>query len=246
MDPEDKSNGTHQTGFDSAQASAANNMEEIPSNFDPIGLETEILHFWKNNQTTEKMLKSKSGEKYYRFIEGPPTANAPPGVHHVLTRTVKDLFLRYNYMKGYTVPRVGGWDCHGLPVELAVEQRLGIKKKEEIEVFGIEKFINECKKDVFSHIDEWSKMTERVSNILDLENPYITMKPEYIESVWWSIKQIWDKNLLYEGYYIVPFCPRCETALSTHEVAQGYRDVEEPSIFIKFKSRDLKDTYFLA
>lgn len=149
-------------------------------------------------------------------------------------------------MKGYRVPRIGGWDCHGLPVELAVEQRLGIKKKEEIETYGMEKFINECKKDVFSHIDEWSKMTERVNNILDLEKPYITMTPNYIESVWWSIKQLWDKDLLYEGFYIVPFCPRCETALSTHEVAQGYRDVEEPSIFIKFKSKDLDNTFFLA
>jgi isoleucyl-tRNA synthetase len=239
-------NKTRTENADNESEPAANSLDETTTKFDPIKLENDISEFWKNNEITNKILNSDRGDNYYKFIEGPPTANAPPGVHHVLTRTVKDLFLRYNYMKGYSVPRIGGWDCHGLPVELAVEQRLGIKKKEEIEVYGIEKFISECKKDVFSHIDEWSKMTERAANILDLENPYITMKPEYIESVWWSIKQIWDKNLLYEGDYIVPFCPRCETALSTHEVAQGYKDVEEPSIFIKFKSVDLPNTYFLA
>ncbi|MGA1821950.1 MAG: isoleucine--tRNA ligase [Thermoplasmatota archaeon] len=209
-------------------------------------LEEEILKIWADRSVYDRLLDHNKGKPYFRFLEGPPTANAPPGVHHIYARSVKDVINRYRTMKGFYVPRMGGWDCHGLPVEIAVEKKLGIENKEQIEEYGIEPFIQQCKESVFSHIDTWSRMTERLGNVLDLKNPYITMTDSYIETVWWSLKEIWKKGLLNEGHTIVPFCPRCGTSLSSHEVAQGYQEVEEPSIFVKFKVVDQEDTCILA
>lgn len=213
---------------------------------DSVALEEEVLARWRDLDIIRKLLKHNQGNDYFRFLEGPPTANAPPGVHHIFSRTVKDTVCRYKTMKGYFVPRMGGWDCHGLPVEISVEKELGIENKEQIEDYGIEPFIKKCRESVFSHIDQWSEMTERIGYVLDLDDPYITMKDSYIESVWWSLKEIWKKGLLNEGHTIVPFCPRCGTSLSSHEVAQGYKEVEDPSIFVKFKVIGQDDTYILA
>ncbi|MGA1872943.1 MAG: isoleucine--tRNA ligase [Thermoplasmatota archaeon] len=211
-----------------------------------VALEEEVLKRWRNLDIIRRLLSHNKGREYYRFLEGPPTANAPPGVHHIFSRTVKDTVCRYKNMKGFYVPRMGGWDCHGLPVEISVEKELGIESKEQIEEYGIEPFIKKCRESVFSHIDQWSEMTERIGYVLDLDDPYITMKDSYIESVWWSLKEIWKKGLLNEGHTIVPFCPRCGTSLSSHEVAQGYKEVEEPSIFVKFKVLGQDNTYILA
>ena len=213
---------------------------------DSVALEEEVLKRWSDLDITRRLLKHNEGKEYFRFLEGPPTANAPPGVHHIFARTIKDTVDRFRTMKGYFVPRMGGWDCHGLPVELAVERKLGIENKDQIEEYGMEPFIKECRKSVFTYIDHWSKMTDRIGYVLDLDDPYITMKDSYIESVWWSLKEIWKKGLLEEGHQIVPFCPRCGTSLSSHEVAQGYREVEDPSIFIKFKVASQDNTYLLA
>ncbi|MCD6383299.1 MAG: isoleucine--tRNA ligase, partial [Thermoplasmata archaeon] len=208
--------------------------------------EEEILRYWKENNLFKKSLERNRGGPYFRFLEGPPTANAPPGVHHIYARTVKDIINKHRAMKGYYVPRMGGWDCHGLPVEISVERELGIQSKEEIEKYGVEKFIERCKKSVFTHIEDWSRATERMGYFLDLNNPYITMDKNYMESVWWSLKTLWERGLLYQDYSIVPYCPRCGTPLSSHEVAQGYRDVTEPSIYVKFKVEGEENLYFLA
>jgi len=220
--------------------------QKAPERGSSVELEMEMLDLWKKRGITQKLLEHNRGNEYFRFLEGPPTANARPGVHHVFARTIKDAVCRYKNMLGYYVPRMGGWDCHGLPVEIAVEKELGIDTKEQIEEYGIEPFIRKCRESVFTYIDDWSRMTERLAYILDLEDPYITMTDSYIESVWWSLKEIWKKGLLKEGHTIVPFCPRCGTSLSSHEVAQGYREVEEPSIFIKFKVISQENTYILA
>ncbi|MBN1389268.1 MAG: isoleucine--tRNA ligase [Candidatus Thermoplasmatota archaeon] len=211
-----------------------------------VALEEEVLKRWREMDIIRRLLSHNKGREYFRFLEGPPTANAPPGVHHIFSRTIKDTICRYKNMKGFYVPRMGGWDCHGLPVEISVEKQLGIENKEQIEEYGIEPFIKKCKESVFSHIDQWSEMTERIGYVLDLDHPYITMTDPYIESVWWSLKEIWKKGLLNEGHTIVPFCPRCGTSLSSHEVAQGYREVSEPSIFVKFKIQGQENSYILA
>ncbi|MFW3147076.1 MAG: isoleucine--tRNA ligase [Thermoplasmatota archaeon] len=211
-----------------------------------VALEEGVLKRWRDLGIIGRLLDHNKGSEKFRFLEGPPTANAPPGVHHVFARTVKDTVCRHRSMKGYHVPRMGGWDCHGLPVEINVEKKLGIENKDQIEEYGIEPFIKQCRESVFTHIDHWSKMTDRIGYVLDLDHPYITMTDSYIESVWWSLKEIWKKDLLKEGHTIVPFCPRCGTSLSSHEVAQGYREVEEPSIFIKFKVLNQENTFILA
>lgn len=208
-------------------------------------MEEEILEYWENNKIFERSVEKNRGRKKFVFLEGPPTANGLPHPGHVLTRTMKDVILRYKNMKGYYVERKAGWDTHGLPVEIEVEKSLGLKNKQEIEKYGIEKFNEECKKSVFRYEKAWKEMTRRVAFWIDMENPYITLDTKYIESVWWSLKEAWKKGLLYRGYRVTPYCPRCGTTLSSHEVAQGYKEVEDPSIFVKFKVKD-KDEYFLA
>ena len=208
-------------------------------------IEEEILQYWEKNKIFEKSLEKRKNGKKFIFLEGPPTANGLPHPGHVLTRTMKDVILRYKTMHGYYVERKAGWDTHGLPVEIEVEKLLGLKNKQEVEKYGIEKFNEECKKSVFKYEEAWKEMTKRVGFWIDMENPYITMDNKYIESVWWSLKEAWKNGLLYRGYRVTPYCPRCGTTLSSHEVAQGYREVEDPSIFVRFKIRG-KDEYFLA
>jgi isoleucyl-tRNA synthetase len=200
--------------------------------------EKEILSFWEKNKIFDKTLK-KDKRKTFVFFEGPPTLNGEPGIHHVLSRSFKDLILRYKTMNGFFVPRKAGWDTHGLPVELEAEKRIQIKTKKDIEKYGIEKFNSLCRKIVLDNKKDWDFLTKRIGFWLDLENPYITFDASYIESVWFLIKKIWEKGLLYEDFRVSPYCPRCQTILSSHEVAQGYRRIKEKAIYVKFKLKDL-------
>ncbi|MDQ4040457.1 MAG: isoleucine--tRNA ligase, partial [Actinomycetota bacterium] len=183
-------------------------------------------------------LRRREGAPAWVFYEGPPTANGVPGTHHVLSRVFKDVFPRYRTMRGYSVERKGGWDCHGLPVEIAVEEKLGIKSKEDIERYGIAEFNRRCRESVFEYLEEWNRLTERIGFWVDLDDAYRTLDATYVESVWWALREIWDRDLLYEGHKVVPYCPRCGTALSSHEVALGYRDVADPSVFVRFPAVD--------
>lgn len=219
-------------------------MREV-GEYSPNQLEERILAYWKEKDAFRESLARRENAPPYIFVEGPPTANGLPGVHHVLARAMKDAFCRYKHMDGFLVERKGGWDTHGLPVELEVEKELNINSKKEIEEYGIENFNQKCKESVFRYEKEWRAMTERMAFWIDMDDPYITLKNEYIESVWWSLKQIWDKGLLYKGHKIIPYCPRCGTALSTHEMAQGYQTITEPSVYVKFMVED-GSAYFLA
>ena len=187
-----------------------------------------MLERWRELDVFHETLRRREGAPLCVFYEGPPTANGAPGSHHVLSRVFKDIFPRYKTMCGYQVPRKAGWDCHGLPVELEVERQLGISSKHEIERYGIAEFNQRCRESVFSYVEEWNRLTERIGFWIDLDDAYVTLANEYIESVWWALRQIWDKDLLYEGHKVVPYCPRCGTALSSHEVALGYHDVDRP------------------
>jgi isoleucyl-tRNA synthetase len=199
-------------------------------------MEQNILKLWREKKVFEKSVTGREGSPRFVLYEGPPTANASPGIHHVMPRVLKDIIPRYKTMKGYYAPRIGGWDTHGLPVELEVEKQLGFSGKEQIEEYGIERFNALCRQNVFSYIKEWEHITDRIGFWVDLEHAYVTLNNDYIESVWWAIKQMWDRGLVYQGYKVTPHCPRCGTSLSSHEVAQGYQDdVEDPSVYIKFK-----------
>jgi isoleucyl-tRNA synthetase len=201
-------------------------------------LEERVLARWRESDVFERSLTNREGAEVWSFYEGPPTANGRPGSHHVLSRVFKDIYPRYKTMCGYQVPRKAGWDCHGLPVELEVEKQLGIASKQEIEEFGIAEFNQRCRESVFEYVEEWNRLTERIGFWLDLDDPYVTLEDSYIESVWWSLKQHWDKGRLYEGHKVVPYCPRDGTPLSSHEVAQGYKDVEDPSIYVRLPLAD--------
>ncbi|MFY9492976.1 MAG: class I tRNA ligase family protein [Minisyncoccia bacterium] len=213
---------------------------------DLIKEEEKTLKFWEDNDIFEKSLAATAKGHAFVFYEGPPTANGRPGIHHVLARAFKDIICRYQTMKGYYVARRAGWDTHGLPVEIEVEKKLGLKNKKEVEKYGIAKFNEACRKSVWQYKDEWEKLTRRMGFWLDLKNPYITYEPQYIESVWSIIKKFWDKKLLVKDYKIVPFCVRCGTPISSHEVAQGYETVTDKSVTVKFKVKGLADTYLLA
>ena len=197
-------------------------------------LEERLLARWREEGVFERSLAQREGAPVWSFYEGPPTANGRPGSHHVLARVFKDVYPRYKTMCGYRVPRKAGWDCHGLPVELEVEKQLGIASKQEIEEFGIAEFNRRCRESVFEYVEEWNKLTERIGFWIDLDDPYVTLEDDYIESVWWSLRRLWDDGRLYEGHKVVPYCPRCGTALSSHEVALGYEDVKDPSIYVRF------------
>ncbi len=197
-------------------------------------LEQRMLERWREREVFQRSLAQRQGAPIWNFYEGPPTANGRPGSHHVLARVFKDVYPRYRSMRGYRVPRKAGWDCHGLPVEIEVEKQLGISSKQEIEELGIDKFNARCRESVFEYVEEWNRLTERIGFWIDLDDPYVTLHDDYIESVWWSLKQLWEKDRLYEGHKVVPYCPRCGTALSSHEVALGYQDVEDPSIYVRF------------
>jgi isoleucyl-tRNA synthetase len=206
---------------------AVDPRQELPA------LELEVLERWRERDVFAESLRLREGARRWVFYEGPPTANGPPGSHHVLSRVFKDVYPRFQTMRGYRVDRKGGWDCHGLPVEIAVEEALGIHHKSEIEEYGIAEFNARCRESVFTHLEEWDRLTERIGFWLDLENAYRTLDESYIESVWWALSEIDGRGLLYEGHKVVPYCPRCETTLSSHEVALGYRDVVDPSVFLK-------------
>jgi isoleucyl-tRNA synthetase len=197
-------------------------------------LEERMLDRWRERDVFHRSLANREGAEVWSFYEGPPTANGRPGSHHVLSRVFKDVYPRYRTMRGYRVPRKAGWDCHGLPVELEVERQLGISSKQEIEAYGIAEFNQRCRESVFEYVEEWNRLTERIGFWIDLDDPYVTLENDYIESVWWSLRRLWDAHQLYEGHKVVPYCPRCGTALSSHEVALGYADVEDPSIYVRF------------
>jgi len=220
-------------------------MQAPRQKYNPKEVEERIQKFWVLNTIFKKSIEQRKDNPPYVFLEGPPTANGLPHPGHVLTRVMKDLILRYQTMNGHYILRKAGWDTHGLPVEIEVEKKLGLEDKQAIEKYGVAKFNEECKKSVFRYEHAWVEMTQRIAFWLDMENPYITLKNEYIESVWWSLQQAWEKKLLYRGHKVVPYCPRCGTALSTHEISQGYKVVEDPSIFVKFKIKD-EEGYFLA
>ncbi|MGN6663453.1 MAG: isoleucine--tRNA ligase [Solirubrobacterales bacterium] len=197
-------------------------------------LEERMLARWREEKVFERSLAQRAGAPVWSFYEGPPTANGRPGSHHVLARVFKDVYPRYKTMCGFRVPRKAGWDCHGLPVELEVEKQLGISSKQEIEELGIAEFNQRCRESVFEYVEEWNRLTERIAFWIDLDDPYVTLEDDYIESVWWSLRRLWDDGRLYEGHKVVPYCPRCGTALSSHEVALGYEDVRDPSIYVRF------------
>ena len=220
--------------------------KKVDASLNFLKREQEIIDFWNANDIFEKSIKNNEGHEEFTFYDGPPTANGKPHIGHVLTRVMKDIIPRYQTMKGKHVLRKAGWDTHGLPVELEIEKKLGLDGKQDIEKYGIEPFIQECKKSVWKYTDEWKKMSDRLGYWVDMEHPYVTYHDDYIESVWWALKTISEKGLLYKGYKIVPYCPRCGTALSSHEVAQGYQDVKEKSVYVKFKVKGTGNTYFLV
>lgn len=213
-------------------------FKELPDkiNFDEI--EKEILSYWKENKVFEKSISTREGKPSFKFYEGPPTANGMPGIHHVISRTIKDLMCRYKTLRGYQVYRKAGWDTQGLPVEIEVEKALGIKSKDDIEKLGVEKFNQACRDSVFKYLKEWEELTERMGYWVNQKDAYKTYTNDYIESVWWSLEKFFDAGLIYRGFKIQPYCPRCETPLSSHEVAQGYEDVKDPSVYITFKIKD--------
>ena len=214
-------------------------IKEKPSDF-----EKRIRTYWEENDIQNRSIEQREGATQFVFFEGPPTANGKPGIHHVIARAIKDSVCRYKTMQGFQVKRKAGWDTHGLPVEIEIEKKLGLNNKSDVEIYGIEKFNKACKESVFSYEKEWAEMTKTMGYWVDLENPYITLDNNYIESVWWILSQMFEKGLIYKGHKIVPYCPSCGTPLSSHEVAQGYQDVEDPSVFVKFKTEE--KTYFLA
>ncbi|HUE98606.1 MAG TPA: isoleucine--tRNA ligase [Anaerolineales bacterium] len=209
-------------------------------------VEENVLKFWKQAEIFKKTVEQRKGGPEYVFYEGPPTANGKPGVHHVLARAFKDMFPRYKTMRGYHVSRRGGWDTHGLPVEIEVEKQLGFNNKQQIEEYGIDKFNELCRKSVFTYIQDWERLTDRIAFWVDLEDAYVTYTNDYIESVWWILKNFWDKDLLYKGYKVVPYCPRCGTPLSDHEVALGYEEATDPSVFVRMPLVDQPDVSLLV
>ncbi len=209
-------------------------------------LEQDVLERWRERDVFRESIRRREGAPRYDFYDGPATANGPPGSHHVLARVFKDVFPRFKTMRGHQVHRKGGWDCHGLPVELAVEAELGIKSKEDIERYGVAEFNARCRESVLRYIDDWNRLTERIGHWIDTDDAYVTLDDDYIESVWWSLKQVYDKGLLTEGHKVVPYCTRCGTALSSHEVALGYRDVLDPSVYVRFPLLDDPSVSLLA
>lgn len=220
-------------------------FDELKENFSIPSAEEKILEFWDNNKVFQKSKDAARKRPHFVFYEGPPTANGRPGIHHVIARTVKDLICRYKTMQGFRVDRKAGWDTHGLPVEIEVEKRLKLDNKNKIIEFGIDKFNQECRNSVFTYLEDWNKITHRIGYWLDMDDAYVTLTNEYIESVWWILKDFFDRGLIYKGHKTVPFCPRCETGLSSHEVAQEYVEVQDPSVYVKFKAAD-DDFYYLV
>src|SRR5680860_1551652 len=211
-----------------------------PAVFEPVdqrpdfpALEQRVLDRWRQRDVFARSLQARAGGPMFSCFEGPPTANGRPGVHHVEARAFKDAFPRYRTMKGYRVPRKAGWDCHGIPVELGIERELGFTRKSDIEDYGVAAFNARCRESVTRYVDEWRRLTERIGYWVDLDDAYWTMSDAYVESVWWSLAKLWDQGMIYEGHRVVPYCPRCGTALSDHEVAQGYAEAVDPSVYVR-------------
>jgi isoleucyl-tRNA synthetase len=221
-------------------------FKPVSSKLDVTALEEGVLKLWKSQKIFAKTVSERKGGPEYVFFEGPPTANGRPGVHHVLARVFKDMFPRYKIMRGFHVSRRGGWDTHGLPVEIEVEKQLGFTSKSQIEEYGIDRFNELCRKSVFAYIQDWEKLTDRIAFWVDLEEAYVTYTNDYIESVWWILKNFWDKGLLYQGYKVVPYCPRCGTPLSDHEVALGYEEAADPSVFVRLPLVETPGTSLLV
>ena len=209
-------------------------------------LEQQILERWRDRDVFHESVRRREGYPEFVFYEGPPTANGPPFSHHVLSRVFKDVFPRFKTMRGHQVHRKAGWDCHGLPVELQIERKLGFHHKDDIERYGVAEFNKQCRESVLEYIDEWRRLTERIAFWVDTDESYFTLDDDYIESVWWSLKQVWEKGLLYEGNKVVPYCTRCGTGLSSHEVSSGYREVEDPRSTSASRSRGEEGVSFLA
>lgn len=220
--------------------------KKVSTDLNFVGREEEVLQFWKDRDIFRKSVEMRKEAPSYTFYDGPPTANGRPHIGHVLTRAIKDLIPRYRTMKGYKVIRKAGWDTHGLPVELEVEKELGLNGKDQIETYGIEPFIKKCKESVWKYKGMWEEFSDKVGFWADMEDPYITYDNQYIESMWWALKKMWDEGLLYKGHKIVPYCPRCGTSLASHEVAQGYKDVEEDTVYVRFQVKNTENEYFLA
>lgn len=219
----------------------------VPTSVNYPEMEEQVMAMWEEKQIFARTLSERADGPRYVFFEGPPTANGRPGIHHVLARSFKDMFPRYKIMQGYYVKRKGGWDTHGLPVEIEVEKQLGLSGKEQIEEFGVEEFNRRCRASAMEYIKEWEQLTDRMGFWVDKEEAYVTFKPEYVESVWWILKQFWEKDLLYQGHKVVPYCPRCGTPLSSHELSLGYKEgTIDPSVYVKFKLKDRDGEYLLA
>jgi isoleucyl-tRNA synthetase len=210
----------------------------------PILREEEILAWWKEEGTFQESLAATKDGPRYVFFEGPPTANGMPHIGHLMPRVYKDLFPRYKTMQGFYVARKGGWDTHGLPVELEVEKEIGLNSKPEIESYGVEKFVERCKESVWKYKGEWERMIERMGFWIDLENAYVTYTDDYIETVWWELAQMFDRGLLYRGHKVLPYCPRCGTGLSSHEVAQGYRTIKDPSLSVRMRIVSVEGAHY--
>jgi len=221
-------------------------FKQVNSRLDITKMEESVLQFWKSDDIFHQSILQREGKPDFVFFEGPPTANGKPGVHHILSRVFKDIFPRYRAMRGYHILRRGGWDTHGLPVEIEVEKKLGFNNKQQIENYGIAKFNALCRESAFAYIKEWEKLTDRIAFWVDLETAYVTYTNPYIESVWWILKNFWEKDLIYQGFKVVPYCPRCGTPLSDHEVALGYREVEDPSVYVRMPLVDEPDTSLLV
>ena len=223
-------------------------FKPFPEKYSYSEIEKEILAFWEKNDIFEKSISERKSEKRFTFYEGPPSVNGRPGIHHVMARTLKDVVCRYKTVTGHEVQRKAGWDTHGLPIEVALEKELKFDQKSDIEKFGVAKFNKRAKDFVYHHIETpegWGKLTERMGYWVNLDDAYITCTNEYIESVWWALKQFFDKGLIYKGFKIVPQCPHCETPLSTHELAQGYADVQDMNVYAKFRLKE-EDASFLV
>jgi isoleucyl-tRNA synthetase len=221
-------------------------FKSVSPKLDVSSMEESVLKMWKREEIFKKTISQRQGAPEYVFYEGPPTANGKPGVHHVLARAFKDMFPRYKIMRGFHVSRRGGWDTHGLPVEIEVEKRHGFTNKQDIEAYGIAKFNEECRKSAFDYIQDWERLTDRIAFWVDLETAYVTFTNDYIESVWAILKNFWDRDLLYKGYKVVPYCPRCGTTLSDHEVALGYEETADPSVFVRLPLADKPGTSLLV
>src|SRR3954463_3449453 len=223
------------TNTDMAQSAQ---FEPLPPDRPADAIEQELLAQWERERLFEQQLAANAESPSFVFFEGPPTANGRPGIHHVFARTIKDLFCRYRAMKGFRVERKAGWDTHGLPVEIEVEKQLGISGKQQIEAIGVAEFNRLCRESVFRYRADWERLSARIGFWLDYAHPYITYTNDYVESVWWALKTLYDRELLYRGHKILPYCPRCGTALSSHEVAQGYEDVEDPSVYVALELQE--------